>query len=154
MNTCDTWEFNSAKAKAMRLKAEANRWDARVCELLGDTVGVERHSALAGFMERSARVYDKWARQAPDAPKAEEPATGLKVGTCKVDCGCVSYCRDGLEPAPQPQASPQASAEDVRRMCVAMDFYAEQEGALYGEQTMSAKERIRADYERMGVGRE
>jgi hypothetical protein len=112
MNTCDTWEFNSAKAKAMRLKAEANRWDARVCELLGDTVGVERHSALAGFMERSARVYDKWARQAPDAPKAEEPATGLKVGTCKVDCGCVSYCRDGLEPAPQPQAAPRNGAPD------------------------------------------
>lgn len=113
MNTCDTWEFNSAKAKAMRLKAEANRWDARVCELLGDTVGVERHSALAGFMERSARVYDKWARQAPDAPKAEEPATGLKVGTCKVDCGCVSYCRDGLEPAPQPQARVERYGDGV-----------------------------------------
>jgi hypothetical protein len=49
--------------------------------------------------------------------------------------------------APQPQAS----AEDVRRMCAAMDFYAEQEGRLYGEQTIAAKERIRADYERMGV---
>jgi hypothetical protein len=51
----------------------------------------------------------------------------------------------------QPQPSPQASAEDVRRMCAAMDFYAEQEGRLYGEQTIAAKERIRAA---LGVGRE
>jgi acyl-CoA reductase-like NAD-dependent aldehyde dehydrogenase len=71
-----------------------------------------------------------------------------------------------LAAAPQPQAAaefapridegsksaaPQASAEDVRRMCAAMDFYAEQEGRLYGEQTIAAKERIRADCERMGV---
>ena len=52
-----------------------------------------------------------------------------------------------LPPAPQPQAS----AEDVRRMCAAMYYYAEQEGRLYGEQTIAAKERIRAS---LGVGRE
>jgi hypothetical protein len=42
------------------------------------------------------------------------------------------------------QPRQQASEEDFERMCEAMDFYAEHEGALYGEQTIAAKDRIRA----------
>ena len=74
MNTCDTWEFNSAKSKALHLKAEAHRWDARLCELLGDAQGALDNRTVAEALECSARGYDNWAREAPDAPPVTPPS--------------------------------------------------------------------------------
>lgn len=85
MNTCDTWEFNSAKAKALRLKAEAHRWDARVCELLGDAQGALDYRNVAESLELSARGYDKWAREAPDAPVVTPPSAPVVAATPPVD---------------------------------------------------------------------
>lgn len=68
MNVIETWEYNSALAKAYRLKAEAYRWDARAHELRGEQQEALDYRKMASSMDWNAAQHELWAREAPDAP--------------------------------------------------------------------------------------